>query len=201
LPVSLFQDIAGATIGTYLRSPNLHRAAADQYGAAWEGLENLRRLGYRKAAFVIDEGTHYGGRCQFAAGFHWWHVENGLTPGEPLILPALAEAHRARFLEWVRAGRPEVIVSGSEGTLLLEWLREEGWEVPGELGFIALTVFEQSAPMAGMRLHSERIGAAAVDLLLGQMNRNERGIPESPKLVLIKNQWSDGPTVRAKTTS
>jgi LacI family transcriptional regulator/LacI family fructose operon transcriptional repressor len=201
LPEVLFQDIAGATIGTYMQSPNLHRAAAYQYWAAWEALENLHRLGYRNSAFVIDEGTHYGGRCQFAAGFHWWHIEHGSTPGEALILPSLSEEHRQRFLEWVRAIRPEVIVSGSEGSLLLEWLREDGWEVPEAMGFIALTVFEESTLMAGMRVHSERIGAAAIDLLLGQLNRNECGIPETPKLVLIKNQWSDGPTVRDKATS
>lgn len=200
LPAELFRGCAGATIGTYLQDPPLHRAAAYQYWAAWEAMDQARRLDYRRAGFVIQEGTHYGGRCQFAAGFHWWQMEQGInTPCEPLILSGLIPRERERFLRWVHKQKLDLVVSGSEGSPLLEWLREGKWDVPGELGFLSLTIFEDSAPMAGMQVHSKMIGTAAVDLILGQIGRNEVGIPETPKLVLIKNQWQDGPTIRKQT--
>lgn len=49
---------------------------------------------------------------------------------------------------------------------------------------------------AGVNQHAKVIGAAAVDLVNGQLQRNEFGIPAHPKLVLIKGEWVDGETVR-----
>ena len=43
---------------------------------------------------------------------------------------------------------------------------------------------------------SREVGAAAVDIILGQINRHERGAPAIPKTVLIPGRWIEGRTVR-----
>ena len=44
----------------------------------------------------------------------------------------------------------------------------------------------------GIDRGSERIGAAAVDLLVSLLHRNERGIPPSGNTLLVKGLWRDG---------
>jgi hypothetical protein len=40
------------------------------------------------------------------------------------------------------------------------------------------------------------IGVAAMDLLVTLMHRNERGVPTTPRTVLIDSKWVPGTTVR-----
>jgi hypothetical protein len=38
------------------------------------------------------------------------------------------------------------------------------------------------------------VGAAAVDTVVAQIHRNERGVPVFPKTVMIEGSWMDGET-------
>jgi len=49
---------------------------------------------------------------------------------------------------------------------------------------------------AGIDQNHRSIGASAVDLLAGQINRNERGKPEHPKEINIRGKFTDGFTIR-----
>jgi LacI family transcriptional regulator len=58
-----------------------------------------------------------------------------------------------------------------------------------------LNCFPESCDCAGTGRGIESVGAAAVDLVVQQLEHNERGIPEVPKTVLIDLEWVDGKTV------
>ncbi len=42
---------------------------------------------------------------------------------------------------------------------------------------------------AGIDQNGERVGAAAVDLVVEQLHANEFGLPQNPKTVLIEGRW------------
>jgi LacI family transcriptional regulator/LacI family fructose operon transcriptional repressor len=42
------------------------------------------------------------------------------------------------------------------------------------------------------------VAAAAVDLVVSQIQRRERGLPDQPKTVLIEGTWVDGVTTRSQ---
>jgi len=195
LPESLFQNMAAAAIGNYLRQPCLNRAAADQYGATLDALDEVERRGYLQAGLVVHEGTHFGGRCRFAAAFGWWHLERGRRAAKPFLLKHDTHAERDRFLNWIRKRRFDLIICGSTPDPIIGWLEDE-WKIPEELGFISLTVMTESSCVTGMKVNAAGIGAAAVDLLLGQLSRNETGVPCHPRVVLLSNEWMEGRTVR-----
>ena len=48
-----------------------------------------------------------------------------------------------------------------------------------------------------MLQNNQNIGAAAVDVVVGQINRNEMEIPPFQKCVLIGSTWTHGKTIRA----
>jgi hypothetical protein len=47
---------------------------------------------------------------------------------------------------------------------------------------------------AGIDQSGERVGAAAVDLVVEQLHANEFGRPPNPKTVLIEGRWVPGKT-------
>jgi LacI family transcriptional regulator len=46
-----------------------------------------------------------------------------------------------------------------------------------------------------MNQNSYCIGAVATDTIVGQLHRNDRGVPDFPKAVLIQSNWVRGATV------
>lgn len=53
-------------------------------------------------------------------------------------------------------------------------------------------------PLAGLDSNPELLGEAAVDLLVGQLQANELGIPKHEKIIAVRGQWVAGTSVRGK---
>jgi LacI family transcriptional regulator len=49
-----------------------------------------------------------------------------------------------------------------------------------------------------MNQNNDLVGAAAVDLVVGELHRNEAGIPTYPKCVMIESQWIEGTTLKPR---
>jgi LacI family transcriptional regulator len=51
---------------------------------------------------------------------------------------------------------------------------------------------------AGIDQHSEAIGRMAVEMLVSQINLNERGEPADPARILIESRWREGASMPGK---
>jgi LacI family transcriptional regulator len=47
-----------------------------------------------------------------------------------------------------------------------------------------------------MNQNNTLVGAAAIDMLIGQLHRNETGLPASPKASFIQSTWIEGPSTQ-----
>jgi LacI family transcriptional regulator len=68
--------------------------------------------------------------------------------------------------------------------------------VPKDVGFFNLNTTQEPHPSAGLDLLPRQLGAAAVESVVAQIQRSERGPPLHPKTISIEGAWVDGPTVR-----
>ena len=98
------------------------------------------------------------------------------------------------FPKWFMKYRPEVIISSHE--CAYDWLLKLKVDVPGEVGFVHLDLDPQLMKYSGIDQRSELIGTAAADMLINQLNCNERGVPLDPKLLLIEPVWIEGTSTR-----
>ncbi|HEX9784887.1 MAG TPA: hypothetical protein VGA56_19430, partial [Opitutaceae bacterium] len=64
-------------------------------------------------------------------------------------------------------------------------------------GFCSLNVNVNIVPCAGLDFHPRLIGALAIELLTGQLLRNDCGAPKIASITTIPPIWVDGPTVRS----
>jgi hypothetical protein len=74
-------------------------------------------------------------------------------------------------------------------------MKAAGISVPDETGFACLTCGQEDTALAGIDQCQQMVGAAAMDLVIGHIFRNEYGLPDAMKSVFIDGIWRDGNTV------
>lgn len=99
---------------------------------------------------------------------------------------------REALRRWFEKHRPEVILSTA---LKRETLTAAGIVAPRDAGWAKLLLWDATEGVAGVLPGYERLGAAAVDLLAGQLHHDAYGAPADPKVVLVEGVWCDGGTL------
>lgn len=167
--------------------PVLHRASSFNFTSACLAVRELLALGYRKPCLMLHKRTRSYVLDQWVGGYY------AAMSGQPegtWIQPQIRDPfEREPFLQWCRRSRPDVILSND--TTLWQWLREARLTT----AFASLDRHPAETDIAGIDQQSALVGAAAVDLVAAQINRNERGIPASPATVLIEGRWMAGPSI------
>jgi LacI family transcriptional regulator len=180
-----------AALGYSLAQPPLHRAVNHQAHSIRLALAKLRALGYRRIGLVIrrheDERTE---RNWLSSVLLAQHDGTETKTSYPLLLTEAIE--RRAVVAWVRRWRPEVVVTTEQEVWsILRRLRVAG---AGRPGFAHLHLTPDLAGCSGIDQNNERVGEAAVDLVVEQLHGNAFGIPEIPKTVLIEGRWVAGTT-------
>lgn len=189
-----FREFHVAAVGMERTLPLLPRAATDHFRSSRSAVEAGIRLGYKRPAlFVSDNADRISGR-RYSSGF-LAAVADGVVEARDRIAPLFCDApNKSQFLKWVETHKPDVVVTDRGETMA--WLEEAGMSVPDQVGLLHLDWSPQQTGWAGMRQNSRMVGAAAADLVIGQINNNEIGIPAHPRLVLIESDFVPGPSVK-----
>ena len=174
-----------------------HHIANSQFHTINTALATCRdrgftRIGFAIPQFVDDKTEHI-----------WLSAYLGFLARHPSLRklpPFIQEAFtRENYLAWHEKHRPEVVVTTHEPIPL--WLRQTGRRVPEDVAYVHLDCTPDYADVAGIDQQPEKVGAAAVDILVEQINQNRRGVPDVPKSVLIEGVWREGPTMPATTSA
>lgn len=179
--------------GLSVPAPDSHLVTADQLRAVIMAVKKMTEYGYRRIGLVVpsDVDRKLGGG--FVGGFN----SAGQSFGLPVIAPLLTEENiyhqkpeTARQLlgAWIKKHKPDAVLT----TLvqLPELMRQMKLHIPDD---IAVAGTSMDVPVdAGVDQHSEAIGRIAVELLVSQINLNERGEPADPYRVLVESRWRDG---------
>jgi DNA-binding LacI/PurR family transcriptional regulator len=188
---------SAVAIGYSLLKPSLSRVSNDQYDSILIALRELRRRGYTRIGFAMpqrnDRRVHY----HWSAGYLSFHQRLRNASHPPLFLPDAWEKESA--IAWVRRHRPEAVISMCPE--FLDWLESAGYHLPRDIGYVNLDWSKQVRPCAGIDQRPREVGAAAVDVVVGQLNRNKLGIPSIQRNMLVPGQWVPGPTIRERRPS
>jgi DNA-binding LacI/PurR family transcriptional regulator len=174
----------------------VHRAAHNHAHGIRLALRQLMKLGYRRIGLALS-ATHDRRVDQaWSTGFaKYLFSQRPANRTDPFVRNS-DRCNPKEFVRWFERQRPDVVVAGN--WIIYHWMKDAGIRVPEDAGFILLDLFpEASLPMsAGINQNSKAVAAAAVDLVVGQLHRNERGLPELPKTTLINGFWLNGSTIR-----
>ncbi len=181
-----WENHALSTVGYSLAHPNVHRAVNHQLHSFRLAIIELVALGYKRIGVVMSRHADRRVERNWLSSVLLIHYENA---GTGRTFPFLFEekVSRQAVLAWLRENRPEVVVTtGDVAPTTLA--RAAG------VGFVHLHLTPTLAGCTGIDQNNERVGAAAVDLVVEQVHSNRFGIPNNPKTVLIEGLWVPGET-------
>lgn len=179
--------LTGVAIGTSLREPVMHRVSHNHYQGGMLACQELRARGFRRIGFVLsrwnDERVDGKWRAAYLVQQQLWRKSERLPP----LLAGPGE--KAIFERWFVQHQPDAIVVAEAN--VAGWLRE--MKVSSvRVASLALDVIKRDS--WGINYRSEMLGEAAVELVIGQIHRHERGSPQIAHALLIDGVWVGGRT-------
>lgn len=186
-----WENHALATMGFSLARPPLHRAVNHHIHSIRLAIAELLALGYRRIGLVMSR--HEDERAErnwLSSVLLAQHEHAGTDRSFPLFFQERIEGGPLRA--WLRRERPEVVVSTEEGVPAM--IERAGGRAAGRVDFAHMHLTPEKAGSSGIDQNNERVGAAAVDLVIEQLHGNSFGFPENPKTVLIEGKWVAGTT-------
>jgi hypothetical protein len=157
-------------------------------------MRRLRKGGHRRVGLALRASVNERVSHHWVGGYlSEQRQELGAWDLSPLIPPD-RDWNRVTFERWYLKHRPTVVLTQHEE--ILEWLGAMGVAVPEEVGFVHLNCPDRSVEYAGIYQNGVEVGLAAMDFLVGMVQRNEVGIPALAHSILVDGTWQEGKTLR-----
>ncbi len=181
------EGFAAVTIGTSLHTPLMHRVSPDLYQGGQLACGELRQRGCRRIGLVLTQSMSDRVEGKWLGAYL---AEQQQWPAEERLPPLLCAAGQpAAFQRWLGQNKPDAILLAEEQ--VENWLTKA--KLAGGPVVTAWLLLEQkNSRKQGVDYRGEKIGAAAIEVVVGQIHRNERGSPSIPNSLLMQGVWAGG---------
>lgn len=193
-----WEEFPAVSFGYSLDYPRLHVVTHNHLRIMQTLVRKLFAHGYARPGLVILRRTADRVDNKWVAAYVGESYRSGASaPAPPLLMDRW---HEAAFDRWVAQEQPDVLIAGLNSLPELRpYLESRGVRVPQDIGLVDHNLADGDDAVAGMKQNGRLVGATAVQVLVGLIHRNERGIPDSRYETLINGYWFDGPTIRASS--
>lgn len=195
----LWKSFCCVSIGFTLKSPVLNRVSNHQLYSLQLALQKAAALGYRQPLVWLYQSS--SARVNDA-----WYAACALYERKFGIRVQIVERDQSTpedILSYIRQYQIDVLLLAplpalGSSTSFAKLIRAERKLIPNTLGIINIHHSPDTRQMriSGIDQQWDKVGAAAVDMLVNDINLNRPGIPETPKTLLIEGRWIDGVTTR-----
>ncbi len=183
-------------LGYSLRNPILHRCCNQQFQSMMLLLARLIDAGYRRIGLAMGPGQDE------RANHHWraaYLATQSLLPKKttrnlPILFGEDLGWSVDVFAEWFRTTAPDAIVT--VGTDVQSWLAELKMKTPEDVALANVDINETMPGVTGINQNALLVGASSVDLLLSLMRTGERGLPTTPRTLMVDGVFVPGRTTR-----
>ncbi|MET0263348.1 MAG: LacI family DNA-binding transcriptional regulator [Rariglobus sp.] len=183
-----WDNFCAAAIGYSMMRPALHRAAPHQFQGMQLALSTLRQRGYKHIGVALGKRVSKIVAKNWIAAVLLFQYNYGRGAATCLVYE---ESDRLELTTWLKQSKPDAMIVSD--IALLDWFTEMGIRIPEDMGVVPL---ERYPGFAGLDQKPGMVGAAAIDLIIGMIQRNETGLPADPKVVMVEGSWTEGPSVR-----
>ncbi len=187
----IWQDFACAVVGVNSLNNKLNCSTNDQYLTARNATKKIFELGYKRPMLIVPEKDDNLLENRFSAGYE--SVFRGFKSIDRMPLVTLVSGDINQALDSVRNERPDVIITNI--SKLYDVFKNEGYEIPEKLAFVHLDWYDSLTHIAGMRQNNRMVGSAGVDLIVAQLQKNDVGSQDYPKVTQIESVWVSGPSI------
>jgi DNA-binding LacI/PurR family transcriptional regulator len=181
--------------GMSVHNPDSNVVTSDQFRATVMGLTQMRQLGYRKIGFVVNQELDRNVGGNYTGGFFAAQRLFGVEAADSVLIvdnqayEQQTEPAKLELAGWLKQTRPDAVLT----TVIEvpELMRQLGYRIPQDIAVAGTSVAD--IPLdAGINQRAPDIGRIAVEMLVKQININERGEPSAPCRILVESTWQDG---------
>jgi len=170
-------------------------ADRDLFYNARLAFNKLLTLGYSRIGFVYSRYLDIEAHGRTRSGFLVEQQNQPESTHVPiLVLDRFKEGRPTEFDEWFEKHKPDAIICVNP--VIRHWVEAMGLSVPKDIGLANLNIVEDVSEWSGVNENHAAIGAAAVDLILSALSRNELGVHPQPRKILVPGNWVHGTTLR-----
>ncbi|HWL51078.1 MAG TPA: LacI family DNA-binding transcriptional regulator [Chthoniobacteraceae bacterium] len=192
----IWKSFCSVAIGFTVQSPRLNRASNYQFYSLQRILRKVTALGYRHPAVWLPS------RFNLRVDDAWYaaHALEEKISGQSIPFVERAANSAVEISRFIRRRNVDALITFLPPVMLAELTRIEEKSIPHRLGIINVhrTPSKIISHISGIDQQWESVGAAAIDMLVSELNLNHLGLPENPKTLFIEGRWVDGETTRRK---
>ena len=180
-----------------LTRPPVHVVEEDYFEAARRACDAAIQRGYRRPGYVhcVNSASEHDDPERIG-GFLF--ARRRLQPDSqiPVCICRFREPSVCR--PWLRKWRPDVVIGFND---TVYWsIRDAGLRIPQDVGYVSLSCDQNIRQnTTGHACMDAAVGTAAVELLVGQIHLNARGIPKPVQTILVEPEWIEGATLPGRT--
>lgn len=188
--------------GMSVQNPDSNQVTSDVFRAVAMAITRFHEYGYRRIGFTVNEefNARLGGN--FLSGYFFSQKLLNLRPALPPLLTTLTNRsaddlarEKETLRRWLAKNKPDAILTSDIEVPAM--LRELGLRVGKDIAVAGTSVLD--IPLdAGIDQRSEAVGRIAVEMLVKQINIDERGEPTDPCRIMVESRWQDGSSVPGK---
>ncbi len=184
-----------------IMAPVFHRVVPHHFQNARKVLTAFRALGYRRPTFAINETVRQRSNHSFSAALTWAAEEWQEPVVSMFVSKGLPPHGLAGVGAWFRRHRPDALILTGARHVEGELVPELGARAVAKLG-LAVMSFDAACAVPGIDQQTSLLGSTAVDVLVAQIHRHERGIPARPILSMVEGEWmpAGGPVTRGSVS-
>ncbi|MDX2185987.1 MAG: LacI family DNA-binding transcriptional regulator [Opitutaceae bacterium] len=199
-PIELhWQNFSVVSLSVPLPNVSLTTVSNDHYNSSLRVARECLDRGYRRLGLILkaEHTKRFEGRWE--AGLLAAVTAFSQAPLLPVFYLS-GQRDASRLLEWARNCRPDAIITSSAQLMpgMLQVLERGGFSVPKDIGLAVLACPELGSEQSGIFQNGALIGAKAVDVVLGMLERHERGLISQAQSFMIQGVWNEGTTLPRK---
>jgi LacI family transcriptional regulator len=190
-----WKNFCAVTFGTTLSRPHLHSITHDHYRSVAKLVRHLVAVGFRRPLFIFEQEINQRVDGCWSAGFRFG-MENAGMPLGRTLRPVKSAAEAGRLVELLRQEKPDVLlVNFSLWKTLGPLVAKHGIKVPADMSVAVVTVPDGDTELGGITENAGLMGAMAVDVISGFLQRGEYGLPRRPFRTMVEGEYVTGQTI------
>ena len=175
------------TIGYSLLRPVLHRTAPHHFQAVLDATRRLWGRGHTRIGLCLHAATSPCVNDLWLAGALLTRRHN---PGAPLEVFLYDDATLSDVPAWIAKERLQAVLSDDPRVLRPSSAVLEPDSAP--VDHVTLNWIQAESGGPGINQRPDAVGAAAIDQLLGLLQRGEFGVPRIPVTSMVDGEWVEG---------
>lgn len=174
---------------------HVHTISNDQRAIIQLAFRKALDAGYKRIGFVIPHWWDDYVNQAWSAGFLASQLQ---VPEEDRIPIKIFETEPrasvgvpvSEFEQWRREHKPQVVISYSE--FVREAFSLLQIRNPEDFAFIDICPATKDSENAGVYNNCKRVGELSMEILAGQLQQNQVGLPDYPTVTKVEGTWIDG---------